>query len=305
MHPVTLAVTTGRCGTTFLEKTFKKNFQSQNNWISHEFLKQQITNVGIYHRCYSKACQQSMRNDEINHLLDCWNALNKKGPIVDFGWTMRSLIPFFFEVFGKQFRVLHIHRHPVEVAASFKLIGSYSRFNSPQWAITPFHPRALHPQFKPRWIEMSAFEKCLYLWLEVNSFALELKEVFPSLPVMEVRSDELFQQNKTLLEISKFTGFNTNNSTIEPSKELNKRNLFTLERNPVEDEWRRYIKHPELIEFAERLGYCMDEEFIAGFIWKYQLPKGALPFIRNKTGYWKHKENFGKFLHKTGLRKKI
>jgi len=302
MHPVTLAVTTGRCGTTFLEKTFKKNFQSDNNWISHEHLKQKITNVGIYHRCYSKSCHQQMLNGEISKLLNTWKAIHSSGPIVDFGWTMRSLIPYFYNEFGGVFRVLHIHRHPIEVAASFKLIGSYSKFNSPQWAITPFHPKALFPQFKQRWNEMTAFEKCLYLWLEVNGSALELRDIFPSLPLLEVRSSQMFEQEAVVQDISQFTGFNTLNQPIEASKEKNERDLFSLERNPVREEWRQFKKHPELVEFAERLGYCMEEDYIEQFIWKYQLPKGIVPLIRNKTGYWKHRENIGKFLRKMGLR---
>lgn len=303
MHRVTLAVTTGRCGTTFLEGTFKENFQNSDNWISHEYLNQKITKVGVHHRCYVASCHQRMLNDEINALLDSWKTISLRAPIVDFGWTMRSLVPYFYEQFGDKFRVLHIHRHPIEVAASFKLIGSYSRFNSPEWAITPFHPRAAYPQFKSRWNEMSAFEKCLYLWLEVNNYAHELRNVFPLLPILEVRSTDLFKSEDTLEQIAKFTGFNNVNSPILPSLKTNKRDIFSLERSPIQNEWLNYKKHPELIELAEQMAYNMDEAYIAQVIRKYQLPKGILPLIRNKTGYWKHRENLGKMLRKVGLRK--
>jgi len=303
MNPIVLTISTGRCGTTFLDKTFRSNFLNEKNWISHEYLRQNITNVGLYHRCYSPELQREMVNAEIQELIENWIEVSKTGPVIDFGWTMRSLIPYLYNEIGTQLKVLYIHRHPIAVAASFKLIGSYSIFNSPEWAITPSHPRALFPEFKRKWEGMTAFEKCLYLWLEVNAFALEIKERYPELEFLEVKSEDLFSSNSVLEDIAKFAGFYSKGCEIKPSLEKNARDLFTLERRPIKDEWVNYERHPELISFAEELGYNMDREEIAKFIHKYQLPKGILPLIRNKTGYWAHRENLGNTLRRLGLRK--
>jgi len=132
MHPLVLTISTGKCGTTFLEKTFKENFENETNWISHEYLRQHVANVGVYHRCYTTPCQQEMINSEIEDLLNKWKYISATGPVVDFGWTMRSLVPYFYEKLGQQFKVIYIHRHPMYVAASLRLVGSYSDFNSPQ-----------------------------------------------------------------------------------------------------------------------------------------------------------------------------
>jgi hypothetical protein len=296
MKPIVLTVSTGRCGTTFLEKTFKLNFDSPNNWISHEHLKQNITNVGVYHRCFSGSCVDEMANDAIRDLVNHWLRISQTGPVVDFGWTMRSLIPYLQRKAGPQLKILYIHRHPIEVAASYKLIGSYSIYNSPQWAITPWHPRAQYPQFQDRWKGMTPFEKCLYLWLEVNAAALELQEQYSNLGFLSIKSDLLFKNNDTLESIAKFTGFYQEGIDIKRSGEKNRRQLFLLERRPVEAEWINYKKHPEVISLGDKLGYNMEEDYVVKLISKYQLPKGLMPFLRNRSGFWAHKENAGRLL---------
>jgi hypothetical protein len=81
MHPIALTISTGRCGTTFLEKTFKENFKDNYNWISHEYLRQNITNVGTFHRCYTEACQREMLNEEINKFLKNVKPFLPAGPL--------------------------------------------------------------------------------------------------------------------------------------------------------------------------------------------------------------------------------
>lgn len=302
MNPIVLTISTGRCGTTFLEKTFKLNFDSPCNWISHEYLKQEITNVGVYHRCFSGDCVQAMVNQKIQDLVTNWIEISKTGPVVDFGWTMRSLIPYLHDRIGSQLKILYLHRHPIEVAASFKLIGSYSIYNSPQWAITPWHTRAKFPEFQSRWNAMTPFEKCLYLWLEVNAAALETPNQYPNVEFLQIKSSDLFKRDSTLEEIATFTGFHQDSSCLKRSNETNRRELFSLERRPIKDEWQNYRRHPEVVALGEKLGYNMEESHVSELIKKYQLPRGVVPFLRNISGFWAHKENAGKLLRSLGLR---
>lgn len=302
MHPIVLTVSTGRCGTTFLEKSFHASFGKQSNWITHEHLKQQVTRVGKYHRCYDESLQSEMVNDQIQDLLSKWRSISETGPVVDFGWTMRSLVPYFYRQLGDQLRVLYVHRHPIEVAASFKLIGNYSIYNSEDWAITPDHPNARYPQFASRWDSMTPFEKCLYYWLEVNASAEELRQIYPDLKLMELKSSDLFRSDSVLDSIVQFTGFDCYEKPIVRSRERNRREIFLLERRPIRQEWMDYQHHPEMIEFAERLGYDMSTEFVASLIHKYQLPSGLVPWLRHRSGFWAFKEWVGKSLRQVGLR---
>ena len=150
---------------------------------------------------------------------------------------------------------------------------------------------------------MTPFEKCLFLWLEVNEFALEIRDKYPDLEFLEVPSAKLFRSNITLAEIAKFSGFCKGNNSIIRAKENNPTYLFTLERRPIRDEWTNYEKHPEVIDLATRLGYDMSYAYIEGLIENYKLPKGILPYLRNKSGYWAHRESIGKLLRRFGLRK--
>lgn len=244
-----------------------------------------------------------MRNPCIDGLLKRWVETSKSGPVVDFGWTMRALAPYFADKLHEQLRVIHLHRHPVSVAASFKLIGSYDNFNSPDWAITPFHPRAKFPGFQSRWESMSAFEKCLYLWLEVNAFGREFRNRHPHIKFLEVRSDQLFKDDEVLTNVAEFTGFwARTDKKIERSAKENTYNKFSLERRPVGHEWMNYSRHPEIIDFAEELGYSMDYDTVARMIPKYQLPKGIMPYLRNKSGYWAVRQEVGTALRSLGLR---
>ena len=150
---------------------------------------------------------------------------------------------------------------------------------------------------------MTRFEKCLYLWLEVNTYALEIKDKYPELEFLEVKSTDLFSSDSVLDEIASFAGFSTNGKRVERSIEKNTRNLFRLERRPIQDEWVSYKHHPEVIKLAEQLGYNMDKEEIGKFIHKYQLPEGIFPLIRNKTKYWAMREKTGNVLRFFGLRR--
>jgi hypothetical protein len=226
--------------------------------------------------------------------------------VVEFGWTMRSLIPYFHRVLGNQFKVLFVHRHPVSFAASFKVLGAYTTYNehnSPLWATTPFHPRSLFPEFQPRWKSMTAFEKSLHYWLEINAFGVEIRERFPDLEFMEIRSEEMFKSQEIIDSVARFTGFAKNDASVRTSVERNPTPRFSLERRPIKSEWRNYQKHPELIEFAERLGYTMDEDHVAKMIGKHQLPNGLGPLIRHSTGFWTLKANLGSLLRRANLLK--
>jgi hypothetical protein len=303
MHPITLTLSTGRCGTTFLERTFKEAFEGSGGWISHEHLKNRTTLVGVYHRGYSEELQKEMLNPEIEGLLAEWKRISADAPVVDFGWTMRSLVPYLHRTLGGQFRALYLHRHPVAYAASSAILGSYTDYNSPSWAITPDHPRALYPQFRDRWSGMTPYEKCLYLWLEVNGFAREVRERYPALPFLEVKSSDLFRSKETLARVAFFTGFSESEDVvIEPSEDRNERNVFSRERRPIRDEWRSYRKHPEVVAMGESLGYRMDEDFVGSFIGDYQLPRGVMPYLRNVTGYWTLRSHLGQLLRNAGLR---
>ena len=300
-YPISLTVSPGRSGTRFLYSTFLENF-SDKGYVSHELLHPNVAKPAVFHRGYDKSTQiEMLRDPRILDLTRFWLQQAKQGPVVDFGFTMSSLIPAFYEKFGEQLRILVLHRHPISVAASFAIRGHYTQDKSPAWAISPMHARVLYPQFKKHWDSLSRFEKCLFRWLEVTMYGLELSNIFPDVPYLIMPSDRIFKSDEALREVADFLGFPTTQQ-IKRSQDKNISEIQYLERWPVESEWRGYKKFPELIELAERLGYNMEENYVAEIIRRYQLPSGALPYLRHKLGYWPLRFHIGYLRRRLGFR---
>jgi len=213
------------------------------------------------------------------------------GPVVDFGWTMSELAPVLIEN-GIIIQILFIHRHPIDVAGSFTNIGNYSIYNSPDWAISPcLSSVKFSNEYKEKWSTMFPFEKNLYLWLEKIAYALEVKEKFPNIKFMGVNSLELFTDESVLKKIANFLGFDAEKLKI--SSYHNDQQLWARESRPVGMEWIRYKEYKELLVYAKKLGYDMDEAYVKNRIKKYMLPKRITSYIRNKSKYWQIKSWVG------------
>ena len=72
---------------------------------------------------------------------------------------------------------------------------------------------------------------------------------------------------------------------------------FVKETFPITDEWQAYENHPDILEFAEGLGYSFEHERIKTLSGKYKLPKGFLPLFRNKIRFWKINAKIKKLLN--------
>jgi hypothetical protein len=303
--PIVLAFTTGRCGTTYLESGLRREFAGSRDWITHEYLRQNITNVGHYHRCYDAKSIDAMRNEQIDRFLSLCEERATLGAVVDTGWTMRSLIPLLAHLFPTRLRVLHIHRHPINVAASFATMGSYTVNVSKQWALDPFDKQAAFTEFQDRWGTMTPFEKCLYLWLEINHAALEFRDLMPSIPFLNVPSEALFSDPNFLSRVALFCGLKTeaDRPFVKPEVKKNRLMQLSQETRPIREEWEFYRNHPEVLVLAEQMGYDMSMNEARELISRYKLPKGFGPWIRYKTGYWVHRQKVGNLLRRAGLRR--
>jgi hypothetical protein len=302
--PIVLAITTGRCGTTFLQRTLSQKFAGPHDFVTHEYLRQNITKVGPYHRVFNERSLELAQSYQIGDFLRICAENANKGVVADTGWTMRSLIPLLAHQFPDRLRVLHIHRHPIQVAASFAVMGSYSVNQSKNWALDPFDKSAAYPEFQGRWKKMTPFEKCLYMWLEINSAAFEFVRLNPYIPVMQVPSIRLFSDKVFLSEIAEFCGFQTNKNRTSQKSSVKKNKLMqmSLETRPIDSEWSAYLHHPEVIKLGESLGYDMTKDNVARMIEKYQLPKGFWPWIRHRSNYWVYRKRVGDLLRNIGLR---
>ena len=299
-HPVTLTVSPGRSGTTFLARTLLEHF-GRDAEVHHEFLWHPDTKPAVFHRRTDDAAKREMlANPAVRATVDRWAELSERRPVVDFGWTMRGLIPVFRDVLGDRLRVLVVHRHPVSVAASFAAMGAYARWRSPDDHSAPDHPRALFPQFRDRWPGMTAYERMLYLWLEVTASGLEWAERLPAETVRVEKADDFFADPDRIGAIAAFCGFP--GGPIPPSPTRNRIERRDRETFPMRDQWRRTFDHPELLSLADELGYDMSEATVRSLAEKYRLPDGLGPRLRCATGYWTWRNRAGLLAKSLGVR---
>ena len=114
--------------------------------------------------------------------------------------------------------------------------------------------------------------------------------------------DEMVRSDQALQRIADFVGL-PRLPQIARSLETNRLDRRNLERYPLQGEWRSYQDYADLQGLAQQLGYDMGEAHVAKMIEKYQMPPGALPFLRHVTGYWKLRSKVGMAVRALGLRK--
>jgi hypothetical protein len=302
-YPITLTVSPGRSGTVFLHATFSQNFPA-NRSITHELIHAMVGQPAAFHRAYDQQTKQQILSMPIlQDLLGRWRAAAQSGPVVDFGWTMSSLVPAFYDTLGEQFRVLVLHRHPVSAAASFATMGFNKTLKHERYALTPMHARVRFAHYADRWGRMSTFEKCLFRWMEVTAYGIELEALLPGHQYKIVSFDELVRSDGVLESIGRLLGF-SREAPLVRAVETNSLDHRSREMYPIGKEWRNYKRFPELLELARTLGYDMDEAHVEHLVKKYQRPPGVLPFLRSTSGYWKWKSRAGNLLESVGLRRK-
>ncbi|NWH08309.1 MAG: hypothetical protein HXY22_06630 [Alphaproteobacteria bacterium] len=122
---------------------------------------------------------------------------------VETGWPALGWYPYLSELLGAEFRWIHIVRHPLFVAASLQTHRYYDETRTDDLpalgALTPCDPGVLRSDLGPDWAHLSAFEKCLFQWLEINAYGIELA-CQPSLaPLLRVRFEDLFGEDNNAL----------------------------------------------------------------------------------------------------------
>ncbi len=294
LNPITLTVSTGRCGTLFMKRLFEAAYGEKGLFL-HEHLSAHKAALADNFRCYSAAEQEYMlqNNDLYNEI--CWMLEEaKRRPVCEFGHYMISAVPLIYRLIPDALRVLIVHRHPVEVAGSLAIRGHYTVNKSRTWALTPMHARVNYPQYTDHWEALSAYEKVLYAWLEINRYATELPQRLPEVKMMTVPSSAIFSSTSRLRKMAYFCG-------MDPVKipDLFPRQNAAMDVNrettPLKREWEKTLYHTEVVKLAETLGYDMSLSYIRERVAHYQRPRGLGPLLRRVSGYWYIRRNIGQW----------
>ncbi|MCA9079623.1 MAG: hypothetical protein KDA58_03650 [Planctomycetaceae bacterium] len=286
LHPITLTVSPGRCGTVFLHKLFSQHFFGQGEFL-HESLSAHDAQPAIFFRCYDSQIQEQMLTcpaiqSELRRILE----LARSQPVCEFGHYLISAVPVMYAIAPGAVRVLALHRHPVQSAASHAIKGHYVTNKSRMWAITPTHERVFYPEYADRWEGMTAYEKELYRWMQVTKYAIEIPDRLPGVHYKLVSSADMFGSTLLQADIAEFCGFPRPTIHGPQTVSRNESTDFDRETRPIREEWRRTGDFIEVKTLADSLGYDMTDAAIEKMISRYQAPRGVGVVLRRWTYYW-------------------
>lgn len=190
-HPAVFFVSTGRCGTQWLQKALGGTY-SDLAVVTHEPVRGPYE-PKRYLRAYDRLDELLAAGAVARHLAFIQGTIGTK-TYIETGWPSYPALPLFIDRLAGRVRIVHLVRHPVPVALSLSSHEVYAPRQG--WvagaAISPFDPGTVQNDLQPRWAAMEPYEKCLFWWTEIHLYALELRERHPAIPFAFVRYEDLF-----------------------------------------------------------------------------------------------------------------
>lgn len=115
---------------------------------------------------------------------------------IEAGWCVFAWMPWFIARYPGRVRLVHFTRHPVRFAYSTESHAFYQpELREDGYTrnaqLEPTDSGVRYPAYRQRWAAMCPFEKCLYQWLEVNAYILELPRRYPDVPYLHLRMEDL------------------------------------------------------------------------------------------------------------------
>lgn len=244
-------LSTGRCGTQWLQKTLAAAYPDAAV-VTHEPIR------GAYEpKAYLRAHDKLtglLSSEEVSRHLSHIREILKSKTYIETGWPCYPAIPLIIDQLNGRVRIVHLVRHPVYVALSLATHKVYEERQD--WisraAISPFDRGVVQKELADDWITMGMYEKCLFWWTEINLYALELKERRPDIEFSLVRYEDLFDSNtQTLENLIRFM-----NLAYEPSiQEFRLKNVDRYRWKSPPVDWKLIFKYARTIALAKQFGY--------------------------------------------------
>ncbi|NNF00920.1 MAG: hypothetical protein HKN25_18030 [Pyrinomonadaceae bacterium] len=177
---------------------------------------------------------------------------------IECGHPNWAWMPYLVNRFRGRIRIIHLTRHPVPTSYSWLTHGAFQApilpHIPPKILLTPFDDGIRFEEYQPNWDKLSAFEKCLFYWSEVNAFACEL-ESGCDIPWLRLRSEDLFEGGG-LAQLLDFLDLPENEELAgQRRKVVDKFRYVAVEWA----DWRIINEHPQTVEIAARLGYDLED----------------------------------------------
>ena len=193
---------TGRCGTQALARYFAANL-GERAVVEHEPLGARwAPRIALRHPNLPSLRRKLPEVDR--HLDRIARTLADGLDYVETGWPAFAWYPYLKSLMGADFRWVHLVRNPLYVAGSLVTRGCYDpRRAQPEYAalaqlVPTDHGVSCH-DLAVEWRKLSQYEKCLFQWLEINRYAVELGDTVGLEPIAFARFEDIFGSSATPL----------------------------------------------------------------------------------------------------------
>jgi hypothetical protein len=257
MNVATFVLSTGRCGTQWLATALAAAYPDQLA-VAHEPLHTRYeARAALGHAAAAAAGAAPMPDAVLRHLDTIASQLETRG-YLECGHPNWSSIPQLIARFPGRARVVHLVRHPVPTSVSWLTHQAFQPPLLPHLAekilLTPFDAGVRFTDYRARWASLSAFEKCLYYWTEVNALGLSLANA-PDVPCLRVRFEDLFDGD-ALPRLLDFLGLPWRDELLRHRRNRIDAHHALLAEGP---DWRVIHDHPHAIAVARALDYDVDD----------------------------------------------
>lgn len=260
--PVILCVSTGRCGTRQVARALKRTYRFRLA-VEHEPIAWRYRTRTLLRRTDDPAALAEAPEVPV-HLDRVARRARWRG-YLEAGWPCYAALPLFAARFPGRLRLVHIVRNPVHQACSLLKLNWYAppapdrERRQPYWrtcGLRPDDAGVARADAAANWDAMSAYEKVLFNWTEVNRYALEFRAANPDIPGHEVRFEDLVDRDSDAWRgLLDFLGVPVRSRFRDRLLEGgNARDR----RLPAPVDWREIHRHPETVAMAGRFGYDLD-----------------------------------------------
>ncbi|WP_119462693.1 hypothetical protein [Rhodospirillaceae bacterium SYSU D60014] len=263
----------GRSGTQWITDVLRRDYSDiaevVHEPVTHNYRPKSTLRTGRF----ADAIEQS---DELRqHLARIETLLQSGRSYIETGWPAFAWIPYFMDKYQPAIRLVHVTRHPVYFALSMETHGFYNPDTRNDGYVQhaqldPTDPGVLHKEYGDRWNGLSRFEKCLFQWLEIHAYALELHRKHPDVPFLRLRMEDLTASNAAWAEMTHFLGLPARGAKAQAPRR-GPVDRYKYRRDAISDPT-LIFNHPAVLKLAAEFGYDpydFDRSEIAG---RYQRP---------------------------------
>lgn len=251
-------ISTGRCGSQFFADKLAQHYSDLALSI-HEPLHEDYQPRHYFSK-YHHNSEIELNPVLQEHIRSIEETLMARD-YIETGWPVYGLLPYLIKHFKGRIKIVHLYRHPINVAASLSTHNVYCRGDwTDRMSITPYDYGIIQKHLGGDiWSSMCEFSKCLFWWTEINNFALELKMKTIDTPWFSLKFENVFNSENEDDTLAKLTDFLELPKRKEFLNSINHRvDKFSHKTNQNFD-IEQIFEFGASIQLMNKLGYTFNE----------------------------------------------